>query len=225
MSYNDFIAQYPYVDLFLEFFGKIVPVVVAIIAIIVNNAKSSNRDKRNKKIDMIVHYENLLIDKISELENSLDGLLDSFIKILRAQKNKKNINKLEGEFDAYNLSKERVQKCNIELYNLSFCASEILKENVNSKDISDDISGIIKSMENILEKYLLGGELDDASNNQNIVQGIHQIRDDIIEVKSWLSVDIKRIMENTFNLLRELYTNHQYSITNRWLVFFCTEMR
>lgn len=150
---------------------------------------------------MIVHYENLLIDKISELENSLDGLLDSFIKILRAQKNKKNINKLEGEFDAYNLSKERVQKCNIELYNLSFCASEILKENVNSKDISDDISGIIKSMENILEKYLLGVELDDASNNQNIVQGIHQIRDDIIEVKSWLSVDIKRIMENTFNLL------------------------
>lgn len=201
MSYNDFIAQYPCVDLFLEFFGKIVPVAVAIIAIIVNNAKSSNRDKRNKKIDMIVHYENLLIDKISELENSLDGLLDSFIKILRAQKNKKNINKLEGEFDAYNLSKERVQKCNIELYNLSFCASEILKENVNSKDISDDISGIIKSMENILEKYLLGVELDDSSNNQNIVQGIHQIRDDIIEVKSWLSVDIKRIMENTFNLL------------------------
>ena len=201
MSYNDFIAQYPCVDLFLEFFGKIVPVAVAIIAIIVNNAKSSNRDKRNKKIDMIVHYENLLIDKISELENSLDGLLDSFIKILRAQKNKKNINKLEGEFDAYNLSKERVQKCNIELYNLSFCASEILKENVNSKDISDDISGIIKSMENILEKYLLGVELDDASNNQNIVQGIHQIRDDIIEVKSWLSVDLKRIMENTFNLL------------------------
>lgn len=46
MSYNDFIAQYPYVDLFLEFFGKIVPVAVAIIAIIVNNAKSSNRDKR-----------------------------------------------------------------------------------------------------------------------------------------------------------------------------------
>ena len=87
------------------------------------------------------------------------------------------------------------------MYNLSFCASEILKENVNSKDISDDISGIIKSMENILEKYLLGVELDDASNNQNRVQGIHQIRDDIIEVKSWLSVDIKRIMENTFNLL------------------------
>lgn len=65
MTYIELIEQYPCIDLILKLFSEIAPVLVAILAIVINNWKSSTRDKRNKKIDMIVNSENLLIEKIS----------------------------------------------------------------------------------------------------------------------------------------------------------------
>lgn len=148
MTYNKFITQYPWVDFILMLFGNIAPVVVAIVAIIVNNTKSSKRDKRNKKIDMIVNYENLLINKISELEEALDDLLDAFLGILKCEK----YDSIQQVCETYDSSKRKLLKCNIiELYNLSFCASEILKENVNSKDILEDIKAINNSFQKVIK--------------------------------------------------------------------------
>ena len=196
MTYNEFIAQYPWADLALELFGNIAPVVVAILAIIVNNAKSSKRDKRNKKIDMIVSYEKLLIDKISELEGLLDDLHDAFSGILKCE----DYDNIKSACEVYDSAKGKVVKCNIELYNLSFCASEILRENVNSKDISDDIKAVINSMENIIKRHLSDGALNGMCDSER--QAAKKIKDDIIDAKSWLSVDMKRVMEKTFDLLK-----------------------
>lgn len=196
MTYNKFITQYPWVDFILMLFGNIAPVVVAIVAIIVNNTKSSKRDKRNKKIDMIVNYENLLINKISELEEALDDLLDAFLGILKCEK----YDSIKQVCETYDSSKRKLLKCNIELYNLSFCASEILKENVNSKDILEDIKAIINTMDEIIKKHLSDSALNGICDSEK--QGVEKIKDDIIEAKSWLSVDIKRVMEKTFDLLK-----------------------
>ena len=53
MTYNEFILRYPCVDLVMGF----APVLVAILAIIINNWRSAVRDKKNKKIDIIINYE------------------------------------------------------------------------------------------------------------------------------------------------------------------------
>lgn len=196
MTYVDLVTRYPWVDLMLEMFSKIVPVVVAVLAIIVNNTNSSKRDKRNKKIDMIVSYENMLVDKISALEDALDDLLDLFYEVLKCRCDKR----IEIVYEKYRLAKGNVLKCNIELFNLTFCASEILKENVDSKDIMEDIKSIVKSMENMIENHMVDGILNGL--DEDWVKDAKQIKNEVIEVKSWLSVDIKRVMEKTFNMLK-----------------------
>ena len=78
MTYNDFIALHPWVDLTLNLFETFAPVVVAIFAIFKNNSNSSKRDKLNKKLDMIANYENILIHKVTLTECAMDELLERF---------------------------------------------------------------------------------------------------------------------------------------------------
>lgn len=196
MTYDEFIMQYPVADLILEIFSTIAPVVVAILAIIINNIKSSERDKRNKKIDMIVNYENMLIDKISELQQMLDNLHDEFLNTLECE----NTVSMKNAYETYELYKGKVLRCNIELYNLSFCADEILEENVNSKDISDDIKEVIKSMEAMIKMHINTMGEEDIVDRKT--KEIGKIKNDIIDLKSWLTVDIKRVMEKTFKMLK-----------------------
>ena len=196
MTYNEFITQYPWADLILKIFSDIAPVVVAILAIVINNKKSSTRDKRNKKIDMIVSYEKLLIDKISELEDTFDDLLDSFLCVLKCDD---SIN-AKRACETYDLFKGKVLRCSIELYNLSFCVSEIVKENVNSKDITNDIKLVMKSMDKLIKKHFAGDCLNDMCDIEK--EEVREIKDDIIDLKSWLTVDIKRLMEKTYDLLK-----------------------
>lgn len=196
MTYDEFIMQYPVADLILKIFSTIAPVVVAILAIIINNIKSSERDKRNKKIDMIVNYENMLIDKISELQQMLDNLCDEFLNTLKCE----DMVSIKNAYETYGIYKGKVLRCNIELYNLSFCADEILEENVNCIDISDDIKEAIKSMEAIIKMHInTMGEKDIIERK---TKEIEKIKDDIIDLKSWLIVDIKRVMEKTFKMLK-----------------------
>lgn len=196
MTYNEFIVQYPWVDLILKIFSDIAPVVVAILAIVINNKKSSTRDKRNKKIDMIVNYENLLIDKIGKLEAAIDDLLDSFVRVLNSDG---SINAIRV-FETYDLCKDKVSSCNMELYNLSFCTSEIVKENVNGKDISDDIKQVVGSMDELIHRHLSEHCLNGMCDIEK--QEVRKIKDDIIDLKSWLTIDMKRVMEKTYDLLK-----------------------
>lgn len=78
MTYSEFILKYPYIDLIMGF----APVVVAILAIFINNWRSGVRDKKNKRIDIIVKYENTLIEKVSAVDYALDELEKNFRKIM-----------------------------------------------------------------------------------------------------------------------------------------------
>lgn len=196
MTYKELVIQYPWIDLILELFSKIVPVAVAILAIIINNTQSSKRDKKNKKVDMIVSYENMLVGKISLLETSLDDLYDTFCAIFR-QKNK---DKIKDAYKKYEVERTNVINCNIELYNLTFCASDILAENVDGKDISEEVKAIIDSMQGIIVKHI-SQDLSIVKLSDETMEKNKQIKKDINELKAWLSVDIKRIMEKTLSML------------------------
>lgn len=55
-------------------------------------------------------------------------------------------------------------------------------------------------MDEIIKKHLSDSALNGICDSEK--QGVEKIKDDIIEAKSWLSVDIKRVMEKTFDLLK-----------------------
>lgn len=196
MTYNEFIIQYPAVDVIIKIFSSVAPTAVAVLAIIVNNIKSSKRDKRNKKLDMIVNYENMLIDKISELQHEMDNLYNEFFYVLKC----KDTISIKNTYETYKTHKGEVIKCNIELYNLSFCADEILEENVNSKDIFEDIKEVIKSMEIMIKMYI--NTIGDKNAYDRKIKEVQKIKNDIIDLKSWLTVDTKRVMEKTFKMLK-----------------------
>lgn len=197
MTYDKFIELYPWFDLFLELFKGVVPTFVAILAIAVNNYKSNKRDKRNKRIDMIIKYEEGLIEKISLLESVLEEVYDSFSDVLKC----KDINDLSLLCSKYDDYKSKLIKINIELYNFTFCAQDILEATIDSKEISDDIRDIIKSMEQVVGNHAENnGPLTGISEHERIK--IKEIRDDIIKFNSWHALDMKRIQEKMYSLIK-----------------------
>ena len=196
MTYNELITQRPWIDLVLKLFGEIAPVLVAILAIIINNWKSSRRDRINKKIDMIIKYENLLIDKISIVEHSLEELQNVFRKAMKCR----DADKIKEYLNNYDLARGKVLECNVELFNYSFYASEILKENIDTIEIVEDIKKVIISMDEMVVNRFSDKILDEMSEDEK--KEINKIKDDTIDIKSWLTIDIKRVMDNTFSLLK-----------------------
>lgn len=67
MTYDQFILQYPWFDLILELFKGIVPTMVALSAIFINNRRAIKRDINNKKKDILVNINNTMLTKFIEL--------------------------------------------------------------------------------------------------------------------------------------------------------------
>lgn len=196
MSYDKFIELYPWFDLYLELFKGVVPTFVAILAIAVNNYKSNKRDKRNKRIDMIIKYEGGLIDKISLLESVLQEAYETFCDILNCKDN----NELEQLCSKYDNYKSTLFKLNIELYNFTYCAEDILEATIDSKEISGDIKDLIKSMEQIIIDHAQNGPLAGITELESIK--IKEIRGVIVDFNSWRALDMKRIQAKMYCLIK-----------------------
>ena len=191
MTFNEFIFRYPCVDLVMGF----APVLVAILAIIINNWRSGVRDKKNKKIDIIINYESMLIEKISKTDRMLDELRESFEGVMQSTNLERSIKYLEK----YNYIKGEMLNYNVELFNFCFSASDILYENVDAKDIAADIRSVIKHMNEMVEKRIYEQNFNEISEED--LKKIREIKDEVIEIKSWMQLDVKRIMNKILSML------------------------
>lgn len=196
MSFNEFLQVHQWFEFGWEIFKGVAPTLVAVLAIVINNLKSSKRDKRNKKIDVIVTYENLLVEKISSLENLLDDLNFAFSEIFKCTEKEK----LSDICNRFDLAKKELIGGSLEVYNLTICAESILKENVDGKEVFDTIASIIRTMCDVNSEYLEQTILQPEKNTKRD-EKLNQINDDIKNVKVKLTMDMKRIMEKTFSLL------------------------
>ena len=192
MTYSEFILKYPYIDLIMGF----APVVVAILAIFINNWRSGVRDKKNKRSDIIVKYENTLIEKVSAVDYALDELEKNFRKIMFCY----NVEELENLLENYKRNKSEVLKCNVELYNYSFCTSDILYEKVNAKDTIKDVETIVEYINRMVGNRMFEQELKKIKEEN--VEGIKEIEKEIADIKARIQVDVKRIMSKTLEMLK-----------------------
>ena len=196
MTYNDFIALHPWVDLGLKLFGTFAPVIVAILAIIINNSKSSKRDKLNKKLDMIANCENILIQKVSLMEYAMIELIDKFGDVLQCT----TIEKVKPLLNDYKSAKSEALKSLVELYSYSISASGILYENIDAKDMSNELRTIIKSMDEMITTHVVRNGLSRMGEEE--IKKANAIKDDYNDFKAWQTIKIKTIMEKTFELLK-----------------------
>ena len=196
MTYNDFITLYPWADLWLNLFGTFAPVIVAIFAIIINNSKSSKRDKLNKKLDMIANCENILIQKVSLMECAMDELIDKFEDVLQCT----TIEKARHLLKDYKSAKSEALKSLMELYNYSTAASGILYENIDAEDIGSEIRTIIKLIDEMVVTHVIRNGLKRMGNEE--IKKADKIKDDYDSFKAWQVVKIQTIMEKTFELLK-----------------------
>ena len=196
MTYNDFITLYPWADLWLNLFGTFAPVIVAIFAIIINNSKSSKRDKLNKKLDMIANCENILIQKVSLMECAMDELIDKFEDVLQCT----TIEKARHLLKDYKSAKSEALKSLMELYNYSTVASGILYENIDAEDIGSEIRTIIKLIDEMVVTHVIRNGLKRMGNEE--IKKANKIKDDYASFEAWQAVKIQTIMEKTFELLK-----------------------
>ena len=196
MTYNDFIALHPWVDLTLNLFETFAPVIVAILAIIINNSKSSKRDKLNKKLDMIVNCENILIQKVSLMECAMGELIDKFGDVLQCT----TIEKVRPLLNDYKSAKSEALKSLMELYNYSTSATGILYENIDAEDIGSEIRTIIKSIDEMIVTHVTRNGLRRMGDEE--IKKANTIKDDYDSFKAWQAVKIQTIMEKTFELVK-----------------------
>lgn len=158
MTYDELIALYPFVDLFLELFKGLAPTIVAVLAIIINNSIAVKRDKRanvlskNKKINEgKIAVLNEMLHKHIELSQLRSHILDS-LELIKDTRNRDEILNIGDRLksDIY-LFKDKVLEISdynyamVSRYDLCFDINKTVDEAVKFMD--EVISISIKSCE------------------------------------------------------------------------------
>lgn len=71
MTYRDLVECYPWIDLVLELFKGIMPTVVALFAIFMNNSLSKKRDLMHRKKNLQLDYFAKILNWLHEMKNDI----------------------------------------------------------------------------------------------------------------------------------------------------------
>ncbi len=183
MSYEDLILLHPWVDLVLELFKGVMPTLVALLAIYLNNSFAREREliyrKKNLQLDYYTKMLNWLHDiknDIMEVSRDLDNALKEDLGNLDNRKNRCNnfinsISKMNTNIaawkDTYSVVLE-IYSCDIELSQLkkeiSDCSDNLVdigKQYINKVDTTtatDQINNIViktnKAIDECIRKLL-----------------------------------------------------------------------
>ena len=80
MNYDLLIANYPYIDLFLELFKGIAPTFVALLAILINNSRAKKRDMIKARNEIIIRVFNEVQTYAMDLANMIFSIGEDFIE-------------------------------------------------------------------------------------------------------------------------------------------------
>lgn len=85
MTYREFVNCYPWVDLVLELFKGIMPTLVALFAIFMNNSLNKKRDLNNRKKEMRLDCLEKTLSWIHEVKDGVFKTSQTFSKIFLEQ--------------------------------------------------------------------------------------------------------------------------------------------
>lgn len=180
MSYEDLILLHPWVDLVLELFKGVMPTLVALLAIFLNNSFARKRELIYRKKNLQLDYYTKMLNWFHDIKNDIMEVsrdLDNALRMdLDKRDNKYNnfmnsISKMNTSFvswkDTYSVVLE-IYNCDIELNQLKIdiinCSDtliEIGKTYINQKDTTmatDEINNIViktnKAIDECIRKLL-----------------------------------------------------------------------
>lgn len=176
MSYEDLILLHPWIDLVLELFKGVMPTLVALLAIYLNNSFARERE-------LIYRKKNLQLDYYTKMLNWLHNIKNDMMEVSRDLDNalRKDLDKRENKYnnfmnsiskmntsiavwkDTYSFILE-IYCCDIELNQLKediFICSDTLKKigdkyinQVNTTMATDEINNIVDTSKKVIDERI-----------------------------------------------------------------------
>lgn len=176
MSYEDLILLYPWVDLVLELFKGVMPTLVALLAIYLNNSFARERE-------LIYRKKNLQLDYYTKMLNWLHNIKNDMMEVSRDLDNalRKDLDKRENKYNDFMKSISKMNTsiaawkdtyssileiycCDIELNQLKediFICSDTLKKigdkyinQVNTTMATDEINNIVDTSKKVIDERI-----------------------------------------------------------------------
>lgn len=193
MTYDQFIKLHPFFDLFFELFKGVIPTIVAIMAIYLNNKGAMKREKKSRKEDMIIKVKGAMLDKLIDVTNMYYNCGKIAIEcIIEAEeRNKKKLN--DELFDYLNILYAKSWEI-VDYHNTMFVSLNI---DINCKEINNDIYEFGNKLTDIVRK---NEDINNVQTRKKREEKIKRCREEISEIvsnsTSWKAVIMKQISDS-----------------------------
>lgn len=193
MTYDQFINMHPFFDLFFELFKGVIPTIVAIMAIYLNNKGAVKREQRSRKEEMIIKVKGAMLDKLIEATNMYYNCGKIAIECI-SEPEEGNKKKRNNElFDSLNILYAKSWEI-IDYYNTMFVSFHI---DINCKEINTNIYEFGNKLSDIVRK---NGEISKTQTGKEREEKIKRCREEISEIvsksTSWNSVIMRQISDS-----------------------------
>lgn len=193
MTYDQFINLHPFFDLFFELFKGVIPTIVAIMAIYLNNKGAMKREQKSRKEDMIIKIKGTMLDKLIDVTNMYYNCGKIAIQCITEVEecNKKKLN--DELFDYLNILYAKSWEI-VDYYNTMFVSLNI---DINCKEINNDIYQFGNKLTDIVR---INEDINNVQIRKKREERIKRCREEISEIvsdsTSWKSVIMKQISDS-----------------------------
>ncbi len=193
MTYDHFIKLHPFFDLFFELFKGVMPTVVAILAIYLNNKGAVIRERKSRKEDMIIKIKGTMLDKLIDVTNMYYNCGKIAIECITEMEeyNKKKRN--DELFDYLNILYAKSWEI-VDYYNTMFVSLNI---DINCKEIHNDIYEFGKKLTDVVRK---NEDINNVQTRKNREEKIIRCREEISGIvsdsTSWKAAIMKQISDS-----------------------------
>lgn len=165
MTYQEFIKCYPWIDLLFELFKGIMPTVVALFAIFMNNSLS-------KKRDLIYRKKSLQLDYYIKILNWLHEIKEDVMKVSRNLENSLNKKEPNERVNKYNEFLGAISNMNERIASWKNTYSTVLESyncEVRFSHFKREIIGCSDELVKIGEQYISQADTTMATDEINMV--------------------------------------------------------
>lgn len=163
MTYQELVKCYPWVDLFLELFKGIMPTVVALFAIFMNNSLSKKRDLMSRKMNLQLDYYVKILNWLHEIKND-------FMEVSLDLENALNKRKPDERINRYNNFMKSISDMNRCIVSWKDTYSVVLKSfncDIKLTHFKQEIKNCSDNLVKIGEQYLNQVDTTMATNEIN----------------------------------------------------------
>jgi len=166
MSYEDLILLHPWIDLVLELFKGVMPTLVALLAIYLNNSFARERE-------LIYRKKNLQLDYYTKMLNWLHNIKNDMMEVSRDLDNalRKDLDKRENKYNDFMKS---ISKMNTSIATWKDTYSSILEIyccDIELNQLKEDIFNCSDTLIKIGQKYINQVDTTMATDEINNIVG------------------------------------------------------